>query len=141
MAQLATMVRRRVDFGSTAAVVAVGDILAIALWVAVGEVSHGLPPWEYPLRMVTTMIPFLIGWAVAAFVGGLYTEDAWKFPIRAVSWTAPAWIVAVLIAQALRATPIFPGNAALTFALVSTGVGLAVLLPWRALVAYWTTAE
>lgn len=137
MAEVAATVRRRVDPTPLTAVVAVGDVLLIALFVGIGEVSHGRPPWVYPVWMGTTLLPFLIGWAVTAFVGGLYTNDAWQFPLRAISWTIPAWICAVLIALAIRATPLFHGGAALSFALVATGVGLLLLVPWRTAVAVY----
>ena len=38
-------------------------------------------------------------------------------------------------AEALRATSLFHGNFALAFVLVSLGVGLVLLVPWRAAVA------
>ena len=129
--RLSAAFTRRVDPVGKTAIVAVGDVLLISLFVGIGEVQHGFPPWEYPGRMVGTLVPFLVGWFVAAFVGGLYTRDAWDFPIRAVSWTIPAWIAAVLIAMALRATPVFHGGAALTFGLVAMGIGTVLLVPWR----------
>lgn len=131
MSAVASTIRRRVDPVGPTGLVALGDVLLIALFVGIGEVTHGAPPWEQPMRMVGTLIPFLIGWAITAFVGGLYTHDAWDFPIRAVSWTIPAWVTAVLIAMALRATPLFHGNAAVTFAVVAMLVGLVLLVPWR----------
>jgi hypothetical protein len=137
MAQVASTVRRRIDSGPLPAVVAVGDVVLIALWVAIGQYVHGLPPWEYAPRFVQNVIPFLIGWSVAAFVGGLYTRDAWEFPIRAVSWTVPAWLTAVVIAVLLRGTPVFPGNASPVFGAVAFGVGLVLLLPWRVGVALY----
>lgn len=137
MAEVVSTVRRRVDPTPLTAVVAVGDVLLIALWIAVGMVQHNNPPWNAPVRMVGNLLPFLVAWAITAFVGGLYTRDAWEFPIRAVSWTMPAWITTVLIAQVLRALPVFPGNADPAFALVSMGVGLVVLLPWRAAVSVY----
>lgn len=137
MVQVASTVRRRIDPGPLTAVVAAGDVVLITLWVAVGQNFHGLPPWESPVRLVQNVIPFLLGWSIAAFVGGLYTRDAWQFPIRAVSWTVPAWVTAVVIAVLLRGTPVFPGNASLVFGLVALGVGLLLLLPWRVGVALY----
>lgn len=137
MAEVAATVRRRVDPTPLTAAVAVGDVLLIALFVGIGEVNHGMPPWEFPWRMVGSLTPFLIGWAVTAFVGGLYTRDAWEFPMRAVSWTTPAWVTSVVIAMVLRATEPFPGNAALTFAVVATLFGLLLLLPWRTAVSLY----
>lgn len=137
MSEVAATVRRRVDPTSLTAGVAIGDVLLITLFVGVGEVNHGMPPWRFPMRMVGSLTPFLIGWAVTSFVGGLYTRDAWQFPLRAVSWTIPAWITAVLIAMGVRATAWFPGNAALSFGLVAVGFGLMLLVPWRTAIAVY----
>lgn len=137
MAQVVSTVRRRIDPGPLTGVVAAGDVALIALWVAVGQYFHGLPPWEYSGRLVQNVVPFLLGWAVASFAGGLYTHDAWEFPIRAVSWTVPAWITAVVIAVLLRGTPVFPGNASPVFGAVALGVGLVLLLPWRVGIALY----
>lgn len=127
--------RGRIDTSTLTAALAAGDVGAITLFVVLGEISHGVSPVANPERVAGTLAPFLIGWTVASLVGSLYTRDALRPPVRAVSWTLPAWILAVVVAQALRATPVFPGNAALTFALVSTAVGGALLIGWRVLVA------
>lgn len=134
MVEVSATLRRRVDPVALTGLVAAGDVLLIALWVAIGEYQHGFPVTAFPLRYLSSLAPFLIGWAVTAFVGGLYTRDAWEFPIRAVSWTVPAWVTAVLIAQPLREF-VFHGNWSVAFALVSMGVGLALLVPFRAAVS------
>ncbi|QCC52510.1 DUF3054 domain-containing protein [Halapricum salinum] len=137
MEQVVSLFDRRLDPSPLTALVAVGDVVLIGLFVAVGEINHGTPPWEYPLWALETFATFLIGWVLVAFVGGLYTRDAWQFPLRAISWTTPAWITAVLIAMAIRATPLVHGGVQLTFVVVSMAVGLVLLLPWRSAVAYY----
>ena len=137
MTRMVSTVRRRVDPAPLTAVVAAGDLALVALWVAVGQGFHGLPVLEYPSRYVLNVIPFLVGWTITSFVGGVYTRDAWQFPMRALSWTVPAWLLAVIIAVTLRGTPLFPGNASVVFGLVSFGVGSALLLPWRVAVAVY----
>ncbi|MFB6189612.1 MAG: DUF3054 domain-containing protein [Halapricum sp.] len=135
MEQVVSLVDRRFDRTRLATLVALGDVLLIALFVSVGEINHGYPPWRFPVRALGTFLPFFVGWAIVAFVGGLYTRDAWEFPLRAISWTTPAWITAVLIAMAIRATPLVHGGVEVSFALVSMVVGLVLLLPWRTVVA------
>lgn len=135
MAQVVSTLRRRVDPAPLTGLVAAGDVLLILLWVAIGQQFHGAPPLEYPGRLLGNVAPFLIGWTITAFVGGLYTSDAWEFPIRAVSWTVPAWTVTVVIAVLLRGTALFPGTLAPVFGLVSLLVGLTFLVPWRVLVS------
>lgn len=130
-----TIVERRIDRAALVGLVAVGDILLIGTFVTMGEIQHGTPPWEYPIWALETFLTFLGGWTVTAIVGGLYTTDAWKFPLRAVSWTIPAWIGAVVIAMLIRATPVVHGTVAPSFVLVSILVGLALLVPWRTAIA------
>ncbi|WP_226012745.1 DUF3054 domain-containing protein [Halomicrobium salinisoli] len=128
--------RGRIDASSLTAALAAGDVAAIALFVLLGQtMGHSMNPLANPERVAGTLAPFLIGWVVASLVGSLYTRDALRPPVRAVSWTLPAWILAVVVAQALRATALFPGGAALTFALVSIAVGGALLVGWRLAIA------
>jgi hypothetical protein len=135
MSTLSGAISRRVDFTPTTLVVAAGDLLCIGLFVVLGELSHGIDPLRQPLVVVDTYVPFLVGWLVVSLLGGLYTRDAWLFPKRAVAWTLPAWFLADLIAQLLRATAFFHGDAALTFYLVAAAVGGLLLASWRAAVA------
>lgn len=127
--------RWRVDLTPPMAVLAVGDLLAVLVFVVVGEITHSVDPVAQFGRVLGTLTPFLIGFAVVALLGGLYTRDAIRSPKRAVSLIVPAWVGAVLIAQVLRATSMFPGSAAVTFALVSMAVGGLLLLVWRAVAA------
>lgn len=128
----------RVDFTRRSAVVAVGDFLAIAAFVVPGGIRHGFPPWLFPIRTIDTFVPFLVGWIVAALLGGLYTADALKNPRRILSWTVPAWILALLLGHAIRATPLFHGGTSPVFFLVTLGVGAPVGIAWRLLVGALT---
>lgn len=128
-------IRRRVEPTSLTALLAAGDLIAIGLFVVAGEYSHGYSFPEHAGRFVGTFVPFAVGWLLVALAGRLYTDAAVADLRAAVSWTVVGWGFAVVIAQALRSTSVFPGNAALTFALVSFGVGGALLVAWRALVA------
>ena len=131
-----TYLRSRIEPTSVAAGLAIGDVLALTVFVAAGQQQHqtGLAIGN-PLAFFETLTPFLLGWAVAAVVGGLYTTDALVTARRAVSWTFPAWVLAVVVAMALRASPLFTGGAALTFVVVTFVVGGVLLVGWRALAA------
>ncbi|ACV48889.1 QVPTGV class sortase B protein-sorting domain-containing protein [Halomicrobium sp. ZPS1] len=129
---VSSSVGRRVDPELSMVLLALGDVLAVTIFVGIGEITHGVDPIAQPGRVAGTLAPFLIGLAVVTVGGGLYTRDAIRSPGRAVSLIVPAWIVAVVVAQLLRATAVFPGNAAITFAIVSTIVGGVLLLVWRA---------
>jgi len=122
----------RVDLAAVTALVALGDLTCIGAFVVAGEVSHNVDPVASPVYVAETAVPFLVGWALVAVLGGLYAADARRSWRRAVGLTVPAWAAAALVAQAVRATPYVHGGAALPFYLVSVGVGLALLVPWRA---------
>lgn len=130
--------RRRVEPSSLTALLAAGDLVAIGVFVVAGELSHGYSLVDDGGRFVGTLVPFLLGWIPVSILGNLYTPDAVANLRRALSWTVPAWAVAVIIAQALRATSVFHGDLAATFALVSFGVGGALIVAWRSLVTLVT---
>lgn len=117
-----------------AAVLAVGDVLLILAFVVAGEVRHGVDPLARPGVVVDTAIPFLLAWFVAAVLAGLY-RPGWSARTTAVR-TAAAWTAAALVALGLRATPLFHGDFAFAFLLVSIGVGQVLLVPWRVAAAY-----
>jgi hypothetical protein len=132
---VSTVGNGRIELSARTATVAVGDLLAIALFVGVGEVTHGINPVLNPGRFAGTLTPFYVGWLLVAGVGGLYTAAATGTVRAAVGRAIVGWVVAVGIAQGLRSTALFPGNAAITFALVSVLVGGTLLVLWRGAVA------
>ncbi len=127
----ATYLRTRVDRAPIVPALLVGDVGAILLFVGIGINSHGGDPLGEPAHLVLTAAPFLLSWLLVALLGGLYTTDAVLGLRRALSWTVPAWVVAALLGQGLRATPWFPGDTAVTFAIVSIVAGGALLTGWR----------
>lgn len=137
MSTVTATLRKRVDRSGTTAILAAGDVVAIAAFVLVGAVyGHGESLTNVG-QHVGTFIPFLLGWTVAAMLGSLYTTDARRSVSRAASWTIPAWITAAVIGILLRGTSLFHGSFSPIFLAVSIVTGLGFLLPWRAAVAYW----
>jgi hypothetical protein len=130
-----TVGERRIEVSETTALLALGDLAAITLFVAVGEYTHGYDPLVDVGRVAGTLAPFLIGWVLIAGVSGLYTRSSVRSIRGALGRTLLGWALAVVIAQALRATDVFHGNAAVTFALVSVAVGGTLLCLWRAVAA------
>lgn len=128
-------VRPDVDPSPTAAALVVGDLVAIGAFVVAGEIEHGYHPVADAGRVAGTLAPFVLGWVLVGLAAGLFTSRAVESPLRAVLWTFGGWLVAVVVAQSLRATALFHGDAALTFALVSAGVGGLLLTGWRLAVA------
>jgi len=115
--------------------VALVDVALIAVFVLVGEVNHGISPLESPLRVLGTFAPFLVGWVVVSVLLGTYRSRAFRSAKAAASVAGAAWISAALLGQLLRGTALFHGDLTLAFTIVSILVGLALLVPWRVLVA------
>jgi hypothetical protein len=137
---ISAVTRPRIDPSRTTALLAVGDIAAILVFIVVGEYTHGYNPLVAVGRVAGTALPFIIGWAIATVGIGLYGPRSGSLG-KTLGLTLLSWVVAVGIAQALRATAVFHGNAALTFALVSVGVGGVLLSVWRGAVAVFDLAK
>lgn len=130
-------VRSRVDPSTATALFLVGDLLAIAVFIVMGEISH-----EYPLlsvRVLGTYAQFVLGWLAVAIPVGVYATDYRHRLTRSTALVLGAWLGADVVAQGLRATPLFPGNAALTFATVAFLVGGVLLVAWRLTLALVTS--
>jgi len=133
MSTVTERMRTRVEPSPTTAGLLVGDVIAIGIFVVAGEISHGIDPLAQAPVVLDTFAPFLIGWLVVALPVGLYGASALASPKRAALLTLGAWAVADAIAQGLRESPLFHGNAALSFALVAFAVGGVLLTGWRVL--------
>lgn len=129
---VSTVGRGRIELSATSATLAAGDVAAILLFVAVGEYTHGYNPFIAVGRVAGTLAPFLVGWVLVAGLSGMYASDATVGLKRVLGVTFVSWVLAVVVAQALRATAYFHGDAALTFAVVSVVVGGTLLCLWRA---------
>ena len=126
-----SLVGSRIDRSRLALGLAVGDLLAVGGFVVAGEIRHGRDPFRFPGIVAETLVLFLLGWAVAALLGGLYTRDAVKNPRRVLSWTVPAWILATLLVHGVMALVSFHGGTALSFVAVTLGIGGILVVGWR----------
>ena len=108
-----------------------GDLGVVVLFVLIGEVSHGVLPWVYPVLVAETAITFLVGWAVVAPLVWAYREATLQEPLMAIGTAVAAWIGATLVANGLRATELFHGNAAVSFIIVAAGFGGVLMAGWR----------
>lgn len=129
MRALSTLLSR-VDRGTVLSLLP-GDVAAILLFVVVGELRHGVDPVTMPGRFAGTAIPFLVGWLVVAPLAGAYAARLRSGLGRLVATTASAWVAAAAVAQVLRATEPFPGDADPVFFLVTVGFGGLLLVGWR----------
>lgn len=127
--------RSRIARSPTTVGIALVDIALIGVFVVVGELSHGVSPVESPLRVADTFAPFLIGWIVTSVLADTYGHRAFSSVKAAATVAGATWISAALLGQLLRGTALFHGDLTLPFTLVSIGAGLALLVPWRVLVA------
>ena len=128
-----TYLRSRVDLRPLAGVLAVGDVLALTAFVVTGTIQHGQQPFSNPGVVAVALAPFLLAWVAVALLGGLYTADAVLSIRRALGWTVPTWVVAVLAGHAVRATALFPGGTTVAFVAVTLTVGGVLVVGWRVL--------
>lgn len=114
----------------------VGDLLAIAVFVVVGEQSHGVDPLSSPFVVAGTFLPFAIGWLFVAGPARMYDAAVSASTRRVATRTLGAWLVAVVVALSLRRTQLFRGGETplseyAVFGLVAFTVGGLLLVGWR----------
>lgn len=126
------MVQVRID--DAARLLIPGDLLVLASVFAAGTVHHhgGEILTTRPLYVLTTILPFLLGWAVAGPLLGAYGPRAAASAHESAVLAVRAWVVGAAIAVLVRASPLFSGGASLTFFAVTLGTGAAGLAIWRA---------
>ncbi len=115
--------------------VLVGDLLVLFAFVTTGQYAHNYYFWEAPLHTVFILIPFVIAWLVVAPLFGLFSQKVLGSITQLLPRVVGAWIVASLVGGAIRATPLFPGGAPLTFLLANVAFGLLFFVSWRLIVA------
>ena len=115
-----------------------GDLLILAGVFAAGTVHHnGIAVLTTePLYVAGTILPFLIGWAVAGPLLGAYESRAVDSAHAAAVLAVRAWVLGAAIAVLIRASPLFSGGASPIFFAVTLGTGAAGLAIWRS-VAVW----
>jgi hypothetical protein len=126
------MVQVRID--ETARWLIPGDLLVLAGVFAAGTVHHNgvAVLTTEPLYVVGTILPFLIGWAVAGPLLGAYDSRSVASAHDAAVLAVRAWALGAVIAVLVRASPLFSGGASPIFFAVTLGTGAAGLAIWRA---------
>jgi len=110
---------------------AVGDLIALIIFAALGRSSHNMDAGEGPLLAVlNTAAPFAVAWLLTGAAVGLYTGRALYPPGRVLLRTLLAGLIAGPFGVALRAVwlnrPII-----WTFVLVATATSTLAMLVWR----------
>ncbi|MFB6303560.1 MAG: DUF3054 domain-containing protein [Haloferacaceae archaeon] len=131
MANAVAGLQRRIDAGSWP--LAVGDLVALAAVFSAGAARHNGAAYllDNPAYWATTLLPFLLGWVVAAPLLGAYSPGAVESTKSAVPLALRAWVVADVVALALRASPLFHGGVQPVFVLVTLVSGAVGLGLWR----------
>ncbi len=113
------------------AALALGDLIALIIFAAVGRASHDLVATQGVLRAtLNTAAPFMLAWLLVGMVLGMYHGTA-LYPLKRVLWrTALAGVIAGPLGVAIRALwlrrPII-----WVFMLVATATSTLALLVWR----------
>lgn len=113
------------------AVVAIVDGVAIALFVALGEIRHS----GTVSSGVETYLQFLLGWGIAAIVFHAYTPRAISTSKRTAFIGAKAWVLAAVVGQVVRMIAEPTAQFSPIFVLVSIVAGGVILVGARVLVS------
>jgi hypothetical protein len=127
----------RVLFGGRAvisrlmATVAVVDLVAIAVFVGLGELRHA----GTLAAGIETYGQFLLGWLIAAFLFRAYTPRSVSSPKRALAIGAVTWAVAAVFGQVIRIIIDPLASFAPSFVVVSIAAGAVLVAGGRGLLA------
>lgn len=113
-----------------------GDLVAIGVFVVLGEISHEVDPVTNPVIVADTFVPFMIGWLFVSIPAGMYAVGTRESPRSVAVRTIQTWFVAVVLALTLRRSIFFRGGTTpldeyVTFGFVAFAVGGVLLVAWR----------
>lgn len=109
----------------------VGDILAVLLFVFVGQTDHQTNDPGNPLgSLLLAGAPFVAAWLVTAFLLGAYRADVLA-PRVMFTRTLTAWLVALPVGIVLRALVLGRAVIPTAFILVAFAFGGLFVLGWR----------
>jgi FtsH-binding integral membrane protein len=116
---------------------AVGDVLVLVLLLSFGTARHNGVAYltEQPVALALTLLPFIVGWLVAAPLVGAYSAGAAESAKAAIPLAIRSWVVAVVIGIVLRVVLPFDATGGLLslaiFFVVTLVVGVVGLGVWR----------
>ncbi len=112
-----------------------GDVLALLLFVFIGERNHNIADPQPVLRWLLTTGEFVLPWIIAAAILGAYPGDD-AISLRALFLRSlNAWLIALPFALVLRALVLGSDAIPVDFMIVALTVGGAFVLGWRLLFA------
>ena len=128
---VASFLEERIDPGTVP--IAVGDIVFLLAFLTIGALEHNPADYlmENPLVWAGIVAPFLIGWIAVAPLVGAYSPGAGESAKSSIPLAVRSWILAAVVGMALRASPLFAGGFAATFAIIMLVGGALFLGVWR----------
>ena len=116
---------------SKLSILVIGDLLMLLLFVVSGRISHGMTS-DWLVNVLRIATPFVVGWAIAALLLGLYRPHLWKTPTAYLARSAAGIVTANGLAFLLRSL-LFHDRVTLPFALTSLAFTTLFVLVWRLL--------
>ncbi|MFQ5592661.1 MAG: DUF3054 domain-containing protein [Anaerolineae bacterium] len=115
---------------------AVGDLVTLLLFAALGRSSHDRPPGAIPFAgVISTAAPFIVGWFSVGAVLGVFKQSAVSSVRSAFLRAEGIWLVAGPVGLLLRAL-FLRRSIPLSFAAVVMSVNFVLLGAWRTLYAW-----
>lgn len=109
----------------------VGDILALLLFVFIGQADHELVNPENPLGgVILSGAPFLAAWLVTAFLLGAFRAEVLN-PRVMLTRSLTTWLIALPIGIVLRAFLLNLAVIPFLFLLAAYAFGGLFVLGWR----------
>lgn len=124
-------VRPQLPLYPSAALVLLGDVLGLLVFVSWGLYAHNLLAWQVPRHTLVTLTPFLVAWLLLSPLLGLYHRRTLRSYGKTLTILVPGWMAIAFVAGLIRASRFFDGGTGVTFFLVNVAFGLLILTPWR----------
>ncbi|WP_380678078.1 DUF3054 domain-containing protein [Salinigranum sp. GCM10025319] len=107
---------------------AVGDLVVLVALLSLGTANHNGVAYltEQPVGLALTLLPFVVGWLVAAPLIGAYSAGAAESAKAAIPLAIRSWVVADLIGIGLRVVLPFDATGGLVSLAIFFGVTLVV---------------
>lgn len=118
-------------------VLAAGDLAMLLIFVVIGRLSHGFTN-DWLVNVLRIATPFVLGWAAAALITGVYRANLWQQPSQFLARSAAAWLLADGLAFLLRHF-LMADRVTMPFALTSIAFTGLFLLTWRIVFMVWQT--
>ncbi|MGH2448355.1 MAG: DUF3054 domain-containing protein [Chloroflexota bacterium] len=115
-----------------ALVAAAGDVAILLIFAAAGRASHHEVGAESPAGIVATALPFLVGWAIAAWRLKPYEYQKLIVSGKSARAAAGTWLLAGVIGLFVRSLLEFQ-IVPLPFVVITLGFNGVLLVAWRAL--------